>query len=170
MPLTEIASDLWITNQPLQFLSLEVGSRMSVVRLPNQDLILISPIELDEQDYQALNKLGPVRHIIAPNLFHHLSIGSAKALYPEAKVWGVEGLITKRPNIAFDALLTQPGSFETFWIIFNFKALQPFCPEEFNRRKKQFFTIGPAIRSSSRISLSISIKPVPSGHVLQPDF
>lgn len=129
MPLTEIASDLWITNQPLQFLGLEVGSRMSVVRLPNQDLILISPIELDEQDYQTLNKLGPVRHIIAPNLFHHLSIGSAKALYPEAKVWGVEGLITKRPDIAFDALLTQPGSFENVLDYLQFQGFATILPK-----------------------------------------
>ena len=37
MPLIEIAPDLWTATQPLRFLGLEVGSRMTVVRLPSQD-------------------------------------------------------------------------------------------------------------------------------------
>ncbi|MDJ0706098.1 MAG: DUF4336 domain-containing protein [Leptolyngbyaceae cyanobacterium MO_188.B28] len=112
MPLIEIAPDLWTANQPLRFLGLEVGSRMTVVRLPSQDLVLISPIGLGEDDLQALDQLGAVSHIIAPNLFHHLSIGSTHMRYPKAKVWGVAGLMEKRSDLQFDALLTEPGSFE----------------------------------------------------------
>ncbi|MEM9451863.1 MAG: DUF4336 domain-containing protein [Cyanobacteria bacterium P01_E01_bin.6] len=112
MTLTAIAPDLWTMTQPLRFLGLSVGSRMTIVRLPNRDLILISPIELTEGDRQALDPLGTVRHIIAPNLFHHLSIGSAHAFYPGATVWGVVGLSEKRPDLTFDAIFTQSGTFE----------------------------------------------------------
>jgi len=112
MPLSAIAPNLWVAAQPLRFLGLEVGSRMTVVRLPSQELVLISPIELDGGDCQALDQLGIVRHIIAPNRFHHLSIGSTQALYPQAKVWGVVGLADKRPDLKLDALLTQIGNFE----------------------------------------------------------
>ncbi|MGB0562832.1 MAG: DUF4336 domain-containing protein [Spirulinaceae cyanobacterium] len=111
MALTAIAPDLWVATQPLRFLGLEVGSRMTVVRLPNQDLVLISPIELQPDEIEELNALGSVRHIIAPNRFHHLSIGSTQTLYPEAKVWGVPGLPEKRPDLVFDRLLEQPGNF-----------------------------------------------------------
>ncbi|MDA0267627.1 MAG: DUF4336 domain-containing protein [Cyanobacteria bacterium] len=111
MALIEIAPDLWTATQPLRFLGLEVGSRMTVVRLPSQDLVLISPIALDEPIYQALDQLGTVRHIIAPNLFHHLSIAATQALYPQAKLWGVADLPAKRPDLTFDALLTEPGCF-----------------------------------------------------------
>lgn len=112
MLLAAIAPDLWTVTQPLRFLGLEVGSRMTVVRLPSQDLVLISPIKLSERDRRALDPLGSVRHIIAPNLFHHLFIDSAKMLYPQAQVWGVTGLEKKRPDLNFDAMLAQSGSFE----------------------------------------------------------
>lgn len=112
MLLAEIASDLWTVTQPLRFLGVEVGSRMTIVRLPSQKLVLISPIHLKQEDRVALNQLGTVGYIVAPNLFHHLSINTARALYPDAQVWGVEGLPEKRPDITFDALLTTPGSFE----------------------------------------------------------
>ena len=82
MHLIEIATDLWVATQPLRFIGLEIGSRMTVVRLPSQELVLISPIELDESGYQQLDQLGPVRHIIAPNLFHHLSVGSVQSSLP----------------------------------------------------------------------------------------
>ncbi len=112
MTLTAIAPDVWTATQPLRFLGLDVGSRMIVVRLPSQSLVLISPIALTDSDRQALEHLGTVRHIIAPNLFHHLSIGETHRLYPQAQVWGVPGLAQKRPDLQFDHLLSGAGSFE----------------------------------------------------------
>ncbi len=111
MTLIEIAPNLWTATQPLRFLGLAVGSRMTVVRLPSQDLVLISPIELGEDERESLDQLGTVRHIIAPNLFHHLSIATTQALYPDAKVWGVTGLAEKCPDLRLDALLNTPGNF-----------------------------------------------------------
>ena len=128
LTLTAIAPDLWTATQPLRFLGLAVGSRMTVVRLPSQGLVLISPIELQACDRLALDQLGPVRHIIAPNLFHHLSIGSAQALYPKAKVWGVDGLAEKRPDLKFDAMLTQPGSFEAALGYLQFQGFETILP------------------------------------------
>jgi|GEM_PF-94407 len=128
MPLNAIASDIWSVSQQLRFLGLEVGSRMTVVRLPSQELVLISPIELDKRDCQTLDQLGSVRHIIAPNLFHHLSIASAQAFYPEAKVWGVVGLPEKRPDLKFDQLLRQPGSFENTLDYLPFKGYEAILP------------------------------------------
>jgi hypothetical protein len=112
MVLSEIGPDLWTATQPLQFLGLEIGSRMIVVQLSSGEMMLISPIELSDIHCQALGKLGVVQHIVAPNLFHHLFVGKAQELYPDATTWGVEGLPQKRPDLRFDALLTEPGSFE----------------------------------------------------------
>ncbi|NEP09295.1 MAG: DUF4336 domain-containing protein [Symploca sp. SIO2C1] len=128
MPLNAIAPDIWTATQPLRFLGLEVGSRMTIVRLPSQDLVLISPIELDERDHEAIQQLGSVRYIIAPNLFHHLSIGSVQAVYPEAKVWGVAGLPEKRPDLKFEQLLTQPGSLENTLDYLPFKGFEFILP------------------------------------------
>lgn len=109
MDLTPLAENLWTATQPLRFLGLEVGTRMVVVRLNQTELVLISPIRLEESDRTALDELGTVRHLIAPNLFHHLFLKQAQSLYPEAKVWGVEGLVEKCPDLKLDGLLNQAG-------------------------------------------------------------
>lgn len=128
MALTETALNLWTATQPLRFLGIDIGSRMSVVRLPSGVLVLISPIELDAQACQKLDSLGPVGHIIAPNLFHHFSIGSAQALYPNAKIWGVAGLSEKRPDLIFDQQFQQSGSFENTLDYLSFKGFKAIMP------------------------------------------
>ncbi|NEQ42742.1 MAG: DUF4336 domain-containing protein [Leptolyngbya sp. SIOISBB] len=110
--LAEIAPNLWTAAQSRRFLGLEVGCRMIVVRLPNDDLVLISPLPLKSGDRARLEALGNVAHLIAPNRFHHLHFGPAQALYPKAQAWGVEGLSQKRPDLRFDHTLDQPGHFE----------------------------------------------------------
>ena len=40
----QLHSDLWVTESPLRFLGLEIGARMTVVRLPGPKLLLHSPI------------------------------------------------------------------------------------------------------------------------------
>lgn len=109
--LIPIADNLWTVTQPFSYLGLEIGTRMVIVRLSGGELILISPIQLQASDCPTLNNLGTVRHLIAPNQFHHLYLGSAQALYPDATAWGVEGLAEKRPDLRLDSLLNQAGSF-----------------------------------------------------------
>lgn len=110
--LNAIAPDIWTVTQPFRFLGLEIGARMTAVRLPSQDLVVISPIALKNGDRAALEALGIVKHLIAPNLFHHTYFADAQAVYPAAQAWGVEGLSVKCPELRLDALLNQPGSFE----------------------------------------------------------
>ncbi|MEM1426487.1 MAG: DUF4336 domain-containing protein [Cyanobacteria bacterium P01_H01_bin.130] len=110
MELVPVAPDLWVARQPLRFLTLDVGTRMTVVRLPNGDLVIISPIAMDTGDRAAIEALGTVRHIIAPNLFHHLFFGNAQSLWPDATAWGVPGLPEKRPDLRFDNLLENRNS------------------------------------------------------------
>lgn len=110
--LNEMAPDLWTATQSLRFLGLEVGCRMTVVRLPSGALVLISPLPLKNGDRARLDSLGTVNHLIAPNRFHHLYFGEAQTLYPQARAWGVDGLSQKRPDLRFDDTLDQPGDFE----------------------------------------------------------
>ncbi|HEY9887549.1 MAG TPA: DUF4336 domain-containing protein [Candidatus Obscuribacterales bacterium] len=126
--LHEVAPDLWTATQSWRFLGVEVGSRMTVVRLPSQDLVLISPIALTRGDRALLAALGPVQHLIAPNRFHHVHLQAAQALYPHAKVWGAPGLEHKRPDLHFDRLLHQAGHFEgtlSYLPVAGFGALLP---------------------------------------------
>jgi hypothetical protein len=43
--LRKIDRDIWVTEQPLQYFGLGIGTRMAVVRLANQDLAVISPFK-----------------------------------------------------------------------------------------------------------------------------
>ena len=129
MNLIPVTNHLWSATQPLHFLGLDVGARMTIIRLSNGDLMLISPISLDESNRSTLDDLGTVRHIIAPNLFHHLFIGQTHTLYPEAKIWGVEGLSDKRPDLKFDALLNQAGSFLNELDYLPFKGFESILPQ-----------------------------------------
>lgn len=98
---------IWVAAQPLKFLGLHLGTRMTVVRLDDGGLFVHSPIVPDEAIRSALDELGPVRHIVAPNLYHHLFAGHLKRAYPNAKLWGVKGLAKKRKDLAFDAELAD---------------------------------------------------------------
>jgi hypothetical protein len=65
--LTAIADRLWVAEQPLRFYGLPIFSRMTIMALPNQDLIVISPITPRSQLTQSLDQIGTVRYVIAPD-------------------------------------------------------------------------------------------------------
>jgi hypothetical protein len=72
---------------------------MTVIRLANRELAVISPILASDEITSQLNDLGTVSHIIAPNLYHHLFTASFKSLYPHATFWAVPGLAAKKPRL-----------------------------------------------------------------------
>ncbi|MGH9203992.1 MAG: DUF4336 domain-containing protein, partial [Vicinamibacterales bacterium] len=56
--LRELASDLWIADQPLRFFGIELGARMTIVRLPSSQLLLHSPIACSRELIERLAVLG----------------------------------------------------------------------------------------------------------------
>jgi hypothetical protein len=104
--LQELASDLWIANRPLRFLGLSVGTRMTVVRLADGQLAVISPIALTPELIAELDRLGPIAYHIAPNRYHHLFSQAFQQQYPRAALWGAIGLQEKRPNLAIEQVMT----------------------------------------------------------------
>jgi hypothetical protein len=46
--LREIDEGIWVAEQPLRYLGLSVGTRMTVVRLANRELAVISPIQASD--------------------------------------------------------------------------------------------------------------------------
>lgn len=78
---------------------------MTVFALPNDSLLLFSPIAIDDALAAEIDALGSVTDIVAPNRFHHLFFESARERYPQAKGWGAPGLEDKRGDLVFDGLL-----------------------------------------------------------------
>ena len=108
MPLlVPVAENLWSVRSPLAFFGLQVGTRMTVVKLSSGGLLLHSPIAIPPELKAEIDALGTVRHIVAPNSFHHLYAGPAKALWPQALLHGPKALQAKRKDLAFDAVFSE---------------------------------------------------------------
>lgn len=105
--LRKIDHNLWVAEQPLKFMGLEVGTRMTVIRLSNNLILLISPIKINSKLKQQLDELGEVKYIIAPNLFHYLYLAECQDIYPNAQVIAPPELTSKNPDIKIDKVFTQ---------------------------------------------------------------
>lgn len=79
--------------------------RMSIIRSSTGGVILHSPVPISDEQAAAIDAIGPVEHIIAPNCYHHMFAGPARERYPDAKLWGAPGLAAKRADLSFDAEL-----------------------------------------------------------------
>jgi hypothetical protein len=101
----QLHADLWIADAPLRFVGLEIGARMTVVRLPGPRLLLHSPIPVTEALVQEVEALGPVSYLLAPNRFHHLSVGEWARACPDAEIHAAPGLDTKRPELKIAGIL-----------------------------------------------------------------
>ena len=111
--LAPLAENLWEINRPLKAPGLRIDHRMTVVRLSTGELLIHSPVELDEPLVTALAALGPVRYFIAPSTFHDMYWPAWFSRYPRATFWGAPGLRETHPELPFHEVLI-PGQ-QTPW-------------------------------------------------------
>jgi hypothetical protein len=108
--LRQIDKDIWVAERPLTYFGLSVGTRMTLIKLSNGELVVISPIDIDDIVAAEIDRIGRVVHIIAPNLYHYLFAASFKDRYPHATFWGAPGLTNKRPNLTVDRSIAPDGN------------------------------------------------------------
>lgn len=103
-PVTE---GVWEYERHLRMMGiLKFPRRTTIVRLPDETLWVHNVNALDVPGVKdALDALGPVRHIVAPNKFHHFWVDDWKAAYPEATVYAARGLSKKKPDLPVDETL-----------------------------------------------------------------
>ncbi len=99
--LDSIAKDVWVATSPLVFFGLHLGTRMTVVRLSSGELWVHSPTPL-ARERARIETLGEVRHIVAPNLYHHLFVKEWQTAYPKATLHAPAGIARKRPDLRVD--------------------------------------------------------------------
>lgn len=102
--LVQHADDLYTVAAPQRFLGIDIGTRMTVVRLADGSLFLHSPIAPSPELRKELDALGPVRHAVGPNCFHHLFLGDVAAAYPDVVLYGAPGLDAKRRDLSLVTL------------------------------------------------------------------
>ena len=100
--LTPFADGVWVTAEPLRYLGMELTATMAVLRLGDSGLLVFSPVAMTPDRRAAVDALGRVTHLYAPNLFHHLWIGEWAAAYPSARVHAPAGLARKRRDLRID--------------------------------------------------------------------
>jgi len=103
--LRQVDIDLWVTERAHRYLGVQIETRMTVIKLADGTLFVHSPVRLDEVTRASLDKLGPVKHVVAPNRFHHLFVSDYPKNYHDAKIYGAPGLDIKRRDLHFDAIL-----------------------------------------------------------------
>ena len=104
-PLRQLAPNIWIAERRQSFHGLEVGTRMTVIRLADGRLLLHSPVALTPDLRRELDAIGRVCFAVAPNRVHHLHAGEVAKVYPGAQLWLAPGLERKRPDLVFVAVL-----------------------------------------------------------------
>src|SRR5438128_10240339 len=86
--LQELAEGIWTASAPHRWIGLHLGTRMTVIRLSSGGLLLHSPVPMSKQLRTELAALGPVGHMVSPNLYHHVYAGDAAAAFPKAVLDG----------------------------------------------------------------------------------
>lgn len=108
MSLQPFGEDLYVLDGPtISFLGLPLPTRMALAKLRDGSIWVWSPVELTPEIENAVSGLGEVRHIIAPNKFHNMSVAQWSDRWPEARVHGAPGLAKRKPDLRVDATLTE---------------------------------------------------------------
>lgn len=95
--LRAVAPDIWTSAMPFAKAGMELGARMTIVRLPDDDLAggglwIHSPIELSPLLRPQIDELGEVTHIVSPFHHHYAHLAQWAQTYPNATVWGAPKL------------------------------------------------------------------------------
>ncbi len=60
---------IWIKEYPVHYAGVDFNSRMTVIRLLNNNLLIHSPCEIDRKTQLAIERLGQVEFIVAPGSY-----------------------------------------------------------------------------------------------------
>ena len=85
--LKPVAENVWIVDSgPQQAMGLSLPVRMTVVRLSSGDVWLHSPTRFNPELRREIEILGPIRHIVAPNVAHWTHLKEWQTACPAATI------------------------------------------------------------------------------------
>ena len=90
-----LAPDLWIVDSAIAAGPLHIPIRMTALRQSDGGLWLHSPTPHSPGLQAALESLGPIRHLVAPDTVHWVNIGAWQRAAPGAIAWGAPGLAAR---------------------------------------------------------------------------
>ena len=104
--LEQIGTNIWVAvGTEIKFMGLLLGTRSTIVRLNDGSVWMHSPVSYNSNLAAEVENLGPIRYLVAPNIYHHFFLKEWGDHYPDAELIGPRGLPGKRPDLTFSALL-----------------------------------------------------------------
>lgn len=86
-----------------------IGGRSTAVKLASGKIVLFASHPNDDATAKTLEEMGEtVSHIIALDAVHHMFLSDYLKVYPNAKLVGPKGLVSKRSDLKFD--IVQPDT------------------------------------------------------------
>src|SRR3712207_902440 len=97
--LKPVAENLWIVDSgPQEAMGLSLPVRMTVIRMGNGDVWLHSPTRYNAELRREIETLGPIRHLVAPNIAHWTHLKEWQGGCPAAKTSAAPNL-RQRPQV-----------------------------------------------------------------------
>jgi hypothetical protein len=100
--LTRFVDGVWLASEPVSIVGMKLTSTMAAVELPGSRVLLYSPVPMTKERRAAVEALGTVTHVYAPNTFHHMWAGEWANAFPGACVHGPTALRRKRRDLRID--------------------------------------------------------------------
>jgi len=114
--LKAVARDVWIADGPIiDLYRMPFPTRMTVIRLASGEVWLHSPIAFRADLLAALQEIGRIRHLVAPNWLHYAHLQDWADALPAAETWVAPGVSDRARDrgvrLRADHLLTDaaPG-------------------------------------------------------------
>lgn len=104
------ADHLWHHTDTYRCFGVNIGQRMTIIRLSNGTLLVHNPAKLTDTLKKQISKLGTISCITTVNQYLHQTLSDWWLSYPEAYFFAAPGLTSKRSDIGFDALLNSSTS------------------------------------------------------------
>ncbi len=106
-PLKAFGPEIWIASGPTVVAAggFHYPTRLAVIRLSDGALFIWSPVALSDELRAAVDALGEVRHLVAPNALHDSFLAEWRAAYPAARLHAAPGLRQRRKDLEFDGEL-----------------------------------------------------------------
>jgi hypothetical protein len=95
----QIHDDLWVHEDSMKLGPTDLRLRVTIARLTSGDLWVHSPTALSAELKKAVDDLGPVAAIVAPNNAHNLWLQEWDNAYPDATCYVARGIPKKLPAL-----------------------------------------------------------------------
>lgn len=86
--LKQVDENIWIVDgDKIHLMGIPFSTRMTIIRLKNNDLFIHSPTPLTPSLKQEVEALGKIKHLISPNWIHYAYINQWQQAFDDTVAW-----------------------------------------------------------------------------------